>query len=174
MRRRGIIEDCSIQALPLKGLNAVDRSSFLSFGPTLILNCYSQTPMAPGLITGNGEGRVGSRGDDHLPPTTPRQEAPNGHGHANGNGNGHVDGVELLQPDKLEPIAVVGLALRFPQDATSPEEFWQMLLEGKSALTDVPHDRYHVDAFYKASANKSGTACDIGLIPFRHLIAHRN
>ena len=26
-----------------------------------------------------------------------------------------------MEPDKLEPIAVVGLSCRLPQDATSPE-----------------------------------------------------
>lgn len=166
---RGIVEDYSAPAPQGKeGLSATDRSSSLSFGLIFILNCRPQTPMAPGLIIDREEGRAGFRGDDHPAPTSSLEEGPNAYGH----GNGHVEDDGLLQPDKLDPIAIVGLALRFPQDATSPEAFWQMLLEGRSALTDVPQDRYRVDAFYEASANKSGTVCNIRLISSKHLIAH--
>ena len=50
--------------------------------------------------------------------------------------------------DKLEPIAVIGIACRFPQDATSPEAFWQMIYDARSGIIDVPRDRFNVDAFY--------------------------
>lgn len=62
-----------------------------------------------------------------------------------------------LEEDKLEPIAVIGLSLKFPQDATSPDAFWQMLLNKKSAMTEVPKDRYNVDAFYSNGTKKPGT-----------------
>lgn len=62
----------------------------------------------------------------------------------------HPNGVAHLEEDKLEPIAVIGLALRFPQDATSPEAFWQMLMDGRSAMTEVPKDRFNIDAFYQS------------------------
>lgn len=58
--------------------------------------------------------------------------------------------------DKLEPIAIVGLACRFPQEATSPEAFWQMMLEARSGMTDVPKDRFNIDAFYEANTNRPG------------------
>ncbi|KAF2177891.1 hypothetical protein K469DRAFT_601543 [Zopfia rhizophila CBS 207.26] len=51
----------------------------------------------------------------------------------------------------FEPIAVIGLALKFPQDATCPESFWQTLLEKRSALTSVPKERYNADSFENAS-----------------------
>lgn len=126
--------------------------------------------MAPGLIIGREERRIEFRGDDQLSQSSPKIEGPNGYIHE----NGHGDGAGLLQPDKLDPIAVVGLALRFPQDATSPEAFWQMLLEGRSALTDVPPDRYHVNAFHKASANIIGMACSIRIVVSWHLIAYEH
>ena len=59
--------------------------------------------------------------------------------------------------DALEPVAVVGIALRFPQDANNVEGFWQMLLEGRSALTDIPPDRWNIDAFYHENPDRHDT-----------------
>lgn len=52
-----------------------------------------------------------------------------------------------VKQDSVEPVAVIGFSSTFPQDATSPEAFWQMLMEGRSAMTKVPHDRFNIDAF---------------------------
>ncbi len=41
-----------------------------------------------------------------------------------------------------EPIAVVGLGCRFPGDISGPEQFWQFLLAGRSAVGEVPPDRW--------------------------------
>lgn len=57
----------------------------------------------------------------------------------------------------VEPIAVIGLSLTFPQKASSPETFWQMLMEGESALTHVPRDRYHWEGFFNENAYRTGT-----------------
>ena len=60
-----------------------------------------------------------------------------------------VDGVGWTEDhDLIEPIAVVGYSLKFPQDATSPEEFWRMLVERRNAMTDFPADRLNISAFY--------------------------
>ncbi|KAL6717587.1 hypothetical protein ACLMJK_005502 [Lecanora helva] len=57
----------------------------------------------------------------------------------------------------MEPIAVVGLALKFPQDATSLEGFWDMLVEQRCAMTDFPSSRLNVDAFYHPNISQRGT-----------------
>ena len=62
-----------------------------------------------------------------------------------------------LHPDKIEPIAVIGLDLKLPQDAATPEGFFEMLKEGRSALTEVPKDRYNLDAFYHPDSDRAGT-----------------
>lgn len=67
-----------------------------------------------------------------------------------------VEGDEL-HPDKIEPIAVIGLDLKLPQDAATPEGFFEMLKEGRSALTEVPKDRYNLDAFYHPDPDRAGT-----------------
>ncbi|KAF2093095.1 fatty acid synthase S-acetyltransferase [Rhizodiscina lignyota] len=55
-----------------------------------------------------------------------------------------------------EPIAVVGLDLKFPGDATSPEEFYKMLIAGRSARSETPKDRYNVEAFYHPDPERAG------------------
>ena len=55
-----------------------------------------------------------------------------------------------------EDIAVIGLDLRFPGDASTPESFYEMLQTGHSALSDVPSDRYNLDAFYHPDQDRAG------------------
>ncbi|MGW1507251.1 beta-ketoacyl synthase N-terminal-like domain-containing protein, partial [Streptomyces mirabilis] len=40
-----------------------------------------------------------------------------------------------------EPIAIVGMAGRFPGDARTPEGLWELVRDGRDALTDFPADR---------------------------------
>lgn len=47
---------------------------------------------------------------------------------------------------KNEPIAIVGLACRFPGGATSPAAYWNLLREGVDAVTKVPAERWTTEA----------------------------
>ncbi|MEU9622763.1 MULTISPECIES: beta-ketoacyl synthase N-terminal-like domain-containing protein [unclassified Streptomyces] len=53
---------------------------------------------------------------------------------------------ELLR-EKYEPIAIVGVGLRFPGGNNSLEEFTEFLREGRSAIGPLPKDRWDVEAF---------------------------
>ncbi len=57
----------------------------------------------------------------------------------------------------LEPIAVVGFSLKFPQEAISPDSFWEMLAEKRCAMTEWPKDRINLEAFYHADSNRMDT-----------------
>ncbi|HSG44978.1 MAG TPA: amino acid adenylation domain-containing protein, partial [Anaerolineales bacterium] len=46
-----------------------------------------------------------------------------------------------------EPIAIIGMSCRFPQ-APNPGAFWELLRNGVDAITEVPPDRWDVDAFH--------------------------
>lgn len=46
-----------------------------------------------------------------------------------------------------EPIAVTGISCRFPQ-AENPEMFWDLLFNGKDAISDVPIERWDNEIFY--------------------------
>ncbi|KAF6828375.1 KR domain-containing protein [Colletotrichum plurivorum] len=50
--------------------------------------------------------------------------------------------------DKTQPIAIIGLNLKFPGDAVSPESFWEMLQNARHASGQVPSSRFNVEAFY--------------------------
>ena len=62
-----------------------------------------------------------------------------------------------IDGDEVDPIAVVGLSLKFPQEATTAEAFWEMLDNGRSAMTEFPSDRLNVDAFYHPDSSRRGT-----------------
>jgi natural product biosynthesis luciferase-like monooxygenase protein len=53
----------------------------------------------------------------------------------------------------MEPIAIIGMGCRFPK-AQYPESFWTLLREGIDAITEIPLQRWDVDALY---APKPGT-----------------
>ncbi|KAF2180797.1 KR domain-containing protein [Zopfia rhizophila CBS 207.26] len=52
-----------------------------------------------------------------------------------------------IPPEPPAPIAIIGLACRFPGDATNPSKFWDLLKEGRSAYTPKSN-RYNEDAFH--------------------------
>lgn len=58
---------------------------------------------------------------------------------------------------QAEPIAVIGIALRAPGDGSDPEKFWNMLLEGRSARSEIPKERYDVDGFYHPNGDRLGS-----------------
>ncbi|PWY91350.1 polyketide synthase [Aspergillus sclerotioniger CBS 115572] len=59
-----------------------------------------------------------------------------------------------LEEGSLAPLAVVGISLKFPQDATSPEAFWDMLVQGRCVSGEFPRDRMNIDAHHDADRDR--------------------
>jgi hypothetical protein len=55
-----------------------------------------------------------------------------------------------------EPVAIIGMSARFPGDATSVDAFWRMVMDGRSARSEVPKERYNAEAFYSQGGGKTG------------------
>ena len=56
-----------------------------------------------------------------------------------------------------EPIALVGLSARFPQEASNPQGFWEMIKEGRVANTAIPRERVNIDAYYHPNPERTST-----------------
>ncbi|WP_146410662.1 type I polyketide synthase [Crateriforma conspicua] len=53
-------------------------------------------------------------------------------------------------------IAVVGLGCRFPGGANDPELFWQLLSQGRDAITSTPSDRWNLKKFFQSGESVPG------------------
>jgi acyl transferase domain-containing protein len=79
--------------------------------------------------------------------------------------NGHGQSTETsLQNDKSMPIAIIGMACRFPGEATNVENFWNMLTSKRDAWTEVPKERFNVDAFYHPDPDRNGSVSAILIV----------
>src|SRR4051812_23702221 len=59
---------------------------------------------------------------------------------------------------RREPIAIVGMACRYPGGVSSPEQLWQMLEEGRDGIVPMPTDRdWNADALYDPDPDRPGS-----------------
>jgi microcystin synthetase protein McyG len=64
--------------------------------------------------------------------------------------------VEALEAAEREPIAIVGMACRFPGGADTPELYWDLIRAGKDAIVETPADRWDVDAYFDPDPDAPG------------------
>ncbi|MCC7360823.1 MAG: polyketide synthase, partial [Anaerolineales bacterium] len=55
-----------------------------------------------------------------------------------------------------EPIAIVGLGCRFPGGVDGPESYWRLLRDGVDAITEVPPDRWDINAYFDPDPDAPG------------------
>ena len=64
--------------------------------------------------------------------------------------------LEAAEYAQREPIAVVGIGCRFPGGANTTEQFWQLLCDGTDVITEVPGERWDVDAYFDPNPDSPG------------------
>ncbi|MGH3943104.1 MAG: type I polyketide synthase [Pseudonocardiaceae bacterium] len=72
---------------------------------------------------------------------------------------------ELLQQlllEKYEPIAIVGMGLRFPGDNDTPSAFEEFLRAGRSGIVPTPEDRWDSSTFWSDTGDAPGKVRTVG------------
>ena len=64
--------------------------------------------------------------------------------------------LEGLEQAKTEPVAIIGMGCRFPGGVDSPESFWEQLLRGESAISELPSGRWDRNAYYDPDPDAPG------------------
>ncbi|MGX1855669.1 type I polyketide synthase, partial [Streptomyces sp. NPDC055299] len=74
-------------------------------------------------------------------------------------GEQHTAALALPVQADDEPIAIVGMACRYPGDVRSPDDLWQLIADGGDAITPFPDDRgWKIDAVYDPDSGCPGTS----------------
>ena len=64
--------------------------------------------------------------------------------------------LEQLQREQSEPIAIIGMGCRFPGGANNPDQFWNLLSQGYDGVSEVPKERWDIDAYYDPDPDAPG------------------
>ncbi|EMD88582.1 hypothetical protein COCC4DRAFT_154765 [Bipolaris maydis ATCC 48331] len=103
----------------------------------------------------------------HVSGTNGTNGYVNGGSHENGiNGGSHANGTNGLHVDdadkKTIPIAICGMGLRLPGGNTTPQEFWEFLINKGDGRVRVPMSRYNVSAYHETTKRPTTVATEYG------------
>lgn len=105
-------------------------------------------------LIGETEQWLGVELPDTLPWTHPTVDQIADH--LAGGPDQDVTAAPAEQPGRVdEPIAIVGLACRFP-GAADKDQFWRLVCDGVDAISEVPAQRWPADEFYHPIAGAPG------------------
>nr|VFJ43891.1 MAG: Ketoacyl-synthetase C-terminal extension [Candidatus Kentron sp. FW] len=63
--------------------------------------------------------------------------------------------LDAIKSAQTEPIAIIGMGCRFP-GADNPDTYWRLLQGGVDAITEVPPERWDIDAWFDADPDSMG------------------
>src|SRR5262245_34137203 len=64
--------------------------------------------------------------------------------------------IDALERARTESVAIVGIGCRFPGGVRDAHGFWQLLHQGRDAVTEVPAERWDVNDYYDADPEAPG------------------
>ena len=64
--------------------------------------------------------------------------------------------LDAAERRQSEPIAIIGMACRFPGGANTLESYWELLHNGTDAIIEVPSARWDIDAHYDPNPDTPG------------------
>src|ERR1700722_14272139 len=59
--------------------------------------------------------------------------------------------VSELEEAQREPIAIIGVGLRFPGGVIDEASFWELLSTGKDAITEIPRERWDWRSYFDSN-----------------------
>ena len=62
-----------------------------------------------------------------------------------------------LKQKQREPIAVIGIGCKFPGGVNNTNDYWQLLLDQRDAISEIPEDRWDNDSYYDADSSTLGS-----------------
>jgi amino acid adenylation domain-containing protein len=62
-----------------------------------------------------------------------------------------------LKLKQREPIAIIGIGCKFPGGVNNTNDYWQLLLEQRDAISEIPENRWDNDAYYDADSSLLGS-----------------
>nr|VFJ45201.1 MAG: thioester reductase domain-containing protein [Candidatus Kentron sp. DK] len=63
--------------------------------------------------------------------------------------------LDAIKSARTMPIAIIGMGCRFP-GADSPDAYWRLLRDGIDAITEVPRERWDIDAWFDPDPEAPG------------------
>lgn len=107
---------------------------------------------------GHANGTNGTNGTNSYVNGGSHENGINGGSHANGTNGLHVDDANK----ETIPIAICGMGLRLPGGNTTPQEFWEFLINKGDGRVRVPMSRYNVSAYHETTKRPTTVATEYG------------
>lgn len=64
--------------------------------------------------------------------------------------------IQFAEKQKYEPIAIIGIGCRFPGGINTTQDFWDFLIKGKDAVTQIPNTRWDSNALFSPDYEEAG------------------
>ncbi len=140
---RSSLKDLGLDSLTAVELrNRLGKATGLRLPATLVFDYPSATALADHLLQEFGAGQELGAGQ----PPSPAQAATR---RPAADSAGGAD----------EPIAIIGMACRYPGGVRSPEDLWQLVMAGGDAITQFPADRgWDLTNLYDPDPDRPGTS----------------